>query len=86
MYDVLFTETALRQLRKMERETRKRIIAGIERIRIRPGSFVRRLVGEPYYRLRIGDYRAILDISHGKMTVMVLYVGHRKSVYKKTKR
>ena len=82
MYDVFFSETALRQLKRLDKHVQKRIISAIGRIRIRPGSFVKRLVGMPYFRLRVGDYRVILDVKQEKMVIMAVYVGHRKSVYK----
>ena len=82
MYELLFSDTALRQLKKLERAVQERIIAAIERIKIRPEDFVRRLVGEPYYRLRIGDYRAIVGIKGRELIILVVYVGHRKQIYK----
>ena len=83
MFDVLFTETALKQLKKLDREIQRRIMSTIERVRIRPEDFVKRLVGEPYFRLRAGDYRVILDIKRDRMIIMVLYVGHRKNIYER---
>ena len=82
MYEVLFTETAKKQLKKLEKSIRKRVISSIERIRIRPEAFVRRLVGQPYYRLRVGDYRIILDVDRGRLIILVLDVDNRKRVYK----
>jgi mRNA interferase RelE/StbE len=82
MYEVFFSDTALKQLKKLERDIQRRIIAATERIRIKPEGYVKRLVGEPYFKLRVGDYRVILDIKGEKMIVMVLYVGHRKHIYK----
>jgi len=86
MYDIFFSNTALRQLKKLDKEIKKRIIAALERIRIRPSAFVKRLVGEPYFKLRVGYYRLILDIQHDKMIIMVLYVGHRKYIYQMYRR
>lgn len=82
MYEIIFSETALKHLKKIERSIQKRIITALERIRIRPESFVRRLVGEPYYRLRVGDYRVILDIQQKNLIILVIEVGHRKKIYK----
>ena len=85
MYDVYFTKTAKSQLRKLEKKTQKRITSVIERARIRPEAFVRRLVGEPYYKLRAGDYRIILDIQKGRMIIMILYIDHRGRIYNRYK-
>ncbi len=82
MYELLFSDTALRQLKKFERVVQERIIAALERVRIRPEDFVRKLVGEPYYRLRIGDYRAIVDIKSRELIILAVYVGRRKRIYK----
>jgi mRNA interferase RelE/StbE len=83
MYEISFTNTAEKQLLKLEKSTQVRIISTLERLKIRPYSFVKKLVGLPYFRLRIGDYRAILDIQDNKLIILVLEVGHRKNIYKK---
>ena len=80
-YQVLFSDLALRQLRKLDQEIRQRIIATIERIRIRPEEYVRKLVGDDVYRLRVGNYRVILDLDKEKLIVLVLRIGHRRNVY-----
>lgn len=82
MYEIELTTDAERQLSKLERQVQERIIANLERIRIRPYSHVIRLVGSPYFRLRVGDYRVILDIREDKLIIYVIEIGHRKSVYK----
>lgn len=80
-YEVLFSDLALKQLRKLDGEIKKRIIASLERIRIRPDAYIRKLVGDEGYRLRVGDYRLILDVDKGKLIILVLGIGHRKNVY-----
>ena len=58
----------------------QRIIATIKRIRIRPGEYVRKLVGDDVYRLRVGNYRVILDLGKEKLIVLVLRIGHKMNV------
>ena len=81
-YEIIFSDKAFQQLKKLDRPVQKRIIATLERIRIRPETYVTRLIGDPGYRLRIGDYRVILDIDKGRLLILVLKVGHRKGIYK----
>lgn len=83
MYEVIFSDTAFKQLKKLDKEIQRRLVAVIERIRIRPEGHVKKLVGEPYFRLRVGNYRVILDIHKGKCIILVIEVGHRKNIYKK---
>ena len=80
--DILFSKAALKQVNKLVRKDQERIIAALERIRIRPYSYVKKLVGEQAYRLRVGDYRVIMDIVDDKMIILVLTVGYRRNVYK----
>ena len=82
MYDIEFSNTAEKQLYKLERDIQARIIAALERCRIRPHHYAKRFVSMPYYRLRVGDYRAILDIKEDKLLVLIIEVGHRKDIYK----
>ena len=82
MYNVEFSETAQKQLYKLEKEVRIRVISTLERIRIRPHPHVKRLVGSPYFRFRVGDYRLILDIKSDKLIIFVIEVGHRRDIYK----
>lgn len=81
MYSLFFTEKAARQIEGLEQDVRERILSVLERIRVRPQAFVKRLVGRKFYRLRVGDYRVIVDIEHGRLLVVVLEVGHRKNIY-----
>lgn len=40
-----------------------------------------RLSPSAFFRIRVGDYRAIYEIDRKKRTVIVLYIGHRSRVY-----
>ena len=82
MYEIGFSVTAEKQLYKLEKEAQIRIISTLERIRVRPYSYVKRLAGSPYFRLRAGDYRVILDIKENTLMIFVIEVGHRKDIYK----
>jgi mRNA interferase RelE/StbE len=82
VYEVIFSEKAESQLKKLERNIQERILSVLERIRIRPETYAVKLVGDPGYKLRIGDYRAILDIDNNKLIILVIKVGHRRNIYK----
>jgi len=82
-YEIIFSERAYKQLKKLEREVQVRIITALERIRIRPSAHLIKLVGDPGYRLRVGEYRVIVDIDSKKLHILILKVGHRKAIYSK---
>ena len=82
-YSIFFSDFATKQLSKLSKETQKRVIATLKRCRVRPYPHVKRLVASEYFRLRVGDYRVILDIIDNKLIIHVIEVGHRKKIYKK---
>ena len=80
-YSVVFSDRAFRELKKLDRTVQERIIGVLERVRIRPERYLVKLVGDPGYKIRAGDYRIIVDIDHENMEIQVLKVGHRRSIY-----
>ncbi|MBU0930231.1 MAG: type II toxin-antitoxin system RelE/ParE family toxin [Nanoarchaeota archaeon] len=81
MYEIIFSDKAKKQLEKLERSVQERIIKALERIRIRPDSYISKLVGDPGYKFRVGDYRLIIDVNKERLQILVIKVGHRKNVY-----
>jgi len=82
MYNILFYDKAKRQLKKLPLKIQKRILNSLERIKLRPFHFVKRKQGTPYYILRVGEYRIILDIKQDKLLILVIELGPRKKIYK----
>lgn len=78
MFEIKFAEKAAKQLSKLEKQNQKRIIATLERARIRPYEHFKKIVGETAYRLRAGDYRVIADIKENELLILVIKIGHRK--------
>ena len=64
MFSIQFTKTAERQFDKLPKEIKHRVLNVLERIKIRPFHFVKRKEGTPYFIMRVGDYREILDIKN----------------------
>jgi len=42
---------------------------------------LKRLSGSPHYRLRVGDYRVIIDWRKEEGELFVREIGHRRNVY-----
>ncbi|MBT3582321.1 type II toxin-antitoxin system RelE/ParE family toxin [archaeon] len=82
MFDIFFTAESKKYLKKLNEKDKIRIISSLERCRIRPHSFIKKLVSSPYFRLRVGNYRIILDIQSGKLLIIVIEIGHRRNIYK----
>ena len=84
LYEIVFSQKAKKQLFKLERLIQERMISALERIKIRPESYITKLVGDPGYKLRVGDYRIIMDIDKNKLLILVIKIGHRKNIYEKS--
>ena len=82
MFELIYSEKFVGQLKKLPREVQKRIANSLERTRIRPQTHMKKLVGDPLWRLRVGDYRIIVEIKMGKLLIFVIEVKHRRNIYK----
>lgn len=85
-YSVEYTTDAVKALKKLDGQTRRLILAWIEKNLI--GCEDPRLHGKGLtanhsgeWRYRIGDYRIIADISEEKVIILVLRIGHRRDIY-----
>jgi len=80
-FEIIWSDSAIRQLRKLDRSVARRIFEKVGELEETPHRFVQKLVNSPYYRLRVGDYRVILDIQRDVLRILVLKVGPRESAY-----
>jgi len=81
-WSVIWSDKSKRQLKKLDRKTAGRIIDGVEDIRGDPFMAVSRLTGSRFYRLRVGDYRVILDLRQDRLIIFVVEADSRKRVYR----
>jgi mRNA interferase RelE/StbE len=87
-WTISYTDTALKQLRKLDRQAARRILDFMDdRIAAaeNPRDLGKALTGPTmgtFWRYRVGDYRIICDIRDGKLCVLVLAIGHRREVYR----
>ncbi len=80
-FEIIWSDPAIRQLKRLDRSVARRIFDKVGNLAENPHRFVQKLVNSPYYRLRVGDYRVILDIQGDVLRILVLKVGHRESIY-----
>ena len=80
-FEIIWSRSALKQLKKLDRSVAKRIVDAVDKLFVDPHRFVSRIVNSPYFRLRVGDYGLMVDIERKELRVLVLKVGHRNSVY-----
>ncbi len=81
MYSIEIEKNAEDFLTKLDKKEAEIILNKIYTIRENPFRFLKRLQGDKLWRLRIGDYRAIVDVIVSANKIIVLRIGHRKNVY-----
>ena len=82
-YKLIFDEKAIDFLEKLPPLLKERIFRKLQTTKENPFHFFEKLTGRSEFKLRVGDYRVIADISEKEIQILVLYVGHRKNIYKK---
>jgi mRNA interferase RelE/StbE len=81
MFSIQIEKNAEDFLRKLPKQDAALILNKIYSIRENPFRFLKRLQGDKLWRLRIADYRAIVDVIISSNRIIVLKIGHRKNVY-----
>lgn len=81
MYSIFFSDKSKKQLKKLPKNIKEIILNKIYSIRINPFRYVKKLEGSNLWRLRIMDYRAIINIFISSKKIIILTVDKRERVY-----
>ena len=83
MYELIFEKRALRDLNKLDEQIKQRIWNKLQECKIDPFRYLEPLVEIIGFKLRVGDYRIIIDVENKIKILHILKVGHRKNIYEK---
>jgi mRNA interferase RelE/StbE len=84
MYQIIFVSGLDKDLKKIPKTDQKRIISKVEALAENPfPSGYKALQGQlsGYYRIRSGDYRIVYTVDNKNVTILILKIGHRGSIY-----
>ena len=81
-YSAKIDKNAQDFLDKLPQNIALRIINKLEQIKENPFHFLEHYEGE-YYKLRIGDYRALIDIDFQRKIIFVRIIDKRGRIYKR---
>jgi mRNA interferase RelE/StbE len=79
-----YAKGVVKDLKKISPDQLASIKEGIEELETFPNiSQIKRLKNHPVaeYRLRIGNYRVLFDVSWEKQEIHILKIGHRRNIY-----
>lgn len=84
---IIYSEEALKSLKKLDRPVQKLIISYMDKIalleepRARGKALSASLRG--FWRYRVGEYRILCEIQDEKLIICVVDIDHRKNIYKR---
>ena len=82
MYKVIITSRAERELRRLDKEVKNRVVSAIYALAENPRpQGCLKVKGEDLWRIRIGDWRVGYGIDDQAWVVDVLRVNHRSQFY-----
>lgn len=74
-----------RFLNKCDKSLSDRIKKRLRILKEDPFRYLEHYEGKDYYKLRIGDYRALIDVDTSRKVIFVRVLDHRKRIYKRYK-
>lgn len=82
-YSLQIKESAFKELQRIDKPQRLRIIAAIEALPENPLAG-KSLKGDlsGLRRIRVGDFRVVYEVIEQQILILIVRVAHRKSVYR----
>jgi len=81
MYELNFDKKAIDFLYKLEKKDKERIWNKLQECKKEPFRYLHHLENMEGYKLRVGDYRLIIDVDNIIKILNIIKVGHRKNIY-----
>ena len=82
-WQVIWSEKSVKQLEKMDTKNAQKIYDSVLNCVDDPFKAVIKLQNSPFFRLRVGDYRVILNLQQNRMIIFVVETDHRSKIYRK---
>lgn len=82
LVEIEWTKKAVERLDELEDEVKERIKEKVEDASDFPDHYLDRLSGVSAFKLRVGDYRVIVDWKKDEEKLIILTLGHRKDIYR----
>ncbi len=82
-YSIEFKKSAIKELNSLPNKEIKKIINSIDKLIEDPHPInSKKLSASERYRLRVGDYRILYEITDQVLIIYIIKIAHRKDVYR----
>lgn len=86
MWSAILSPDVQSFLAKQDKQIEVRLRKGLKKLECgNPFHFLEHFEGQDYYKFRIGDYRALIDIDFSQKLIKVQVLDHRGVIYKRHK-
>ena len=80
-YSVEWHSKVRKFLRKLPKNISERVILKVKEVQGDPFRYLEHYEGKDYYKLRVGDYRLLIDVDFKNKVLLVQVIGHRSNIY-----
>jgi len=84
-FKIEWSQLAEKELSKLPKEIASRIVRKVDSIKENPFHFLEHYEGEKVYKLRVGDYRILIDVDFSNKILKIQVIGPRYNIYKRFK-
>lgn len=83
MAEIEYSGRAVEWLQNADETEQRQVLSKLEEVRdsVFPEHFLKPLSGGDLYRIRAGDYRAIVEWHQDRDLLFVREIGHRRNIY-----
>ena len=82
-YEIFIKKSVYKALKKIPKNDLIKILARIENLSDDPRPIgCEKLTDQEFYRIRQGKYRIVYSIQDNELSVWIIKIAHRKSVYR----
>ena len=82
-FEIKLAPKVAKRLQRLDAHLSSRIKARLHRLAEDPFLYLERLAGHDCYKLRIGEYRALIDVDKKRQIVFVRHLDRRGRIYKR---
>ena len=83
VFQVLLRPDAAKFLEKLSNDISSRIKDKLRQLKENPFYYLEHYEGDDFYKLRIGEYRALIDVDTKNKIIYVRVIDHRSGIYKR---
>lgn len=83
MWEILLSPDVQEFLKRSDSNIAERIKNRLRKLKENPFHYLEHFEGADYYKFRIGEYRALIDVDHKNKILRVRVLDHRSRIYKR---